>query len=178
MKSIATQTSLLDTKAALGVIVRFEDKAASEAENTINETLDGALVRVIERTRFKGKARQTVAVDTLGRLPFETVLLVGLGKSAELTSAKLRDAGAAAINEAVTRHYSDVSMDVSTVADEQAGQILVGGASRWLSIRRLSSNAGRWSARNRRRIHHQWYNIITSSSKPIRIGCRGCVPCA
>ncbi|MGB0648108.1 MAG: leucyl aminopeptidase [Bradymonadia bacterium] len=127
MKSIATQTSLLDTKAALGVIVRFEDEAASPAENTINETLDGALMRIIERTRFKGKPRQVVAVDTLGRLPFETVLLVGLGKSSELTSAKLRDAGAAAINEAVTRHYGDVSMDVSAVTDEQAGQILVGG---------------------------------------------------
>lgn len=85
MKTIATSSSFLDGKAALGVLIRFEDDTPSENENKINEALGGVLARNAERTRFKGKPRQAVTVDTLGKLPFETILLLGVGKRSELT---------------------------------------------------------------------------------------------
>lgn len=127
MKTIATSASLLDTKAALGVLIRFEGESPSAHEMHIDEALNGVLSRNAERTRFKGKPRQSVAVDTLGKLPYETVLLLGVGKRAELSGATLRDAGAAAVNEATSRHLDSAAMDVSAFDEAQAGQCLVGG---------------------------------------------------
>lgn len=127
MKTIATSSSFLDSNAALGVLIRFEDDAPSENENKINEALGGVLARNAERTRFKGKPRQAITMDTLGKLPFETILLLGVGKRSDLTGAILRDAGAAAVNEAISRHYDDVAMDVNGLESGQAGECLIGG---------------------------------------------------
>ena len=54
--------------------------------------LDGLLGRLFADGEFGGKANSSRLIHTLGRLPAERLLLVGLGKQAELDDQRLREA--------------------------------------------------------------------------------------
>jgi len=59
--------------------------------------LDGCLARLWTDREFIGKANSTRLIHTLGKLPCERLLLVGLGKRAELDGERLRKAAGNAV---------------------------------------------------------------------------------
>ena len=90
------------------VVGRHADAEPTGAEQAIDEALGGALSAAAARLNFKGKPRQQVGVDTLGRIGAARVLLVGLGKAAEAGAAGRRDYAAIAVAAAMTARYESV----------------------------------------------------------------------
>ncbi len=68
------------------------EDARDQLFSLFNEALDGCLERLSATKEFSGKANTTHLIHTLGRLPAERLLLVGLGKQAELNGERLRQA--------------------------------------------------------------------------------------
>ena len=63
-----------------------------------NKALDGCLERLAASREFTGKANTTRLIHTLGRLPAERLLLVGLGKKADLDDERMRRAAGNAVH--------------------------------------------------------------------------------
>ncbi|MDD2898817.1 MAG: leucyl aminopeptidase [Desulfuromonadaceae bacterium] len=78
------------------VIGCFED-AHNELIDACDAALDGCMGRLKSTKEFNGKANSTYLIHTLGRLPSERLLLVGLGKKSELTVEILRQAAGNAV---------------------------------------------------------------------------------
>jgi len=93
-------------------IGRFEDQPPSAEEQALDAALGGALGKLASRKLFRGKPRQAVALDTLGRLPFDRVLVVGLGQAKTLAPAGVRDFGAAVAREARAQRLGDLAVVV------------------------------------------------------------------
>ena len=91
---IATTTPLHHATPAL-VIGCFED-AKDELYTACDAALDGCLGRLAASREFTGKPATSRLLHTLGKLPAERVLLVGLGKKGELTDERLRQAAGSA----------------------------------------------------------------------------------
>ncbi len=62
--------------------------------SAINKSLDGAITQLIRQGEIKGKPGEITIIHTLGKISAERVVLVGLGKRADLTIDKIRTAGA------------------------------------------------------------------------------------
>ena len=56
----------------------------------MDKSLDGAISRLISQGEIKGKSGEITIIHSLGRLPSDRVVVVGLGKQAELTLDKVR----------------------------------------------------------------------------------------
>ncbi|MBC8018759.1 MAG: leucyl aminopeptidase, partial [Verrucomicrobia bacterium] len=78
------------------VIGCFED-ARDELFTASDSALHGCLGRLATSREFSGKANTTRLIHTLGKLPAERLLLVGLGKKAELDVERLRQAAGNAV---------------------------------------------------------------------------------
>jgi leucyl aminopeptidase len=78
------------------IIGRFEDHC-DELFKSCDKALDGCLSRLNTSKEFSGKAGSTRLIHTLGKLPAERLVVVGLGKKSELSSEKLRQAAGSAI---------------------------------------------------------------------------------
>ncbi len=97
---LKTQTvgkPLEQVKAGAAALFLFEGDAAPKAFDT---KLGGRIASLMKAKTFTGKKGQARAIDTLGKLPAETVLLVGLGKKDECTLETLRRAAATAAKAA------------------------------------------------------------------------------
>ncbi len=108
------------------VLGRFEDSQASSAETSVDEALGGALTAATQRLLFKGKPRQTVAVDTLGRLGAGRIVLLGLGKEEQLGVSGLRDFAALAVNAALSGRYKSLGVIAPTSNPNDAMQLALG----------------------------------------------------
>ena len=97
-------------KGDLLVIGRFEDEAPSRIEDMLNGELDGLLAATAERLLFKGKARQVVTLDTLGRTASARIMILGLGSRGKAGTSSLRDLGAIAVQEALTHRLKDIGI--------------------------------------------------------------------
>jgi leucyl aminopeptidase len=62
-----------------------------------NSALDGCLERLAAHREFTGKVNTTRLIHTLGKLPAERLLLVGLGKKTGLDDGRLRQAAGNAV---------------------------------------------------------------------------------
>ena len=111
---------------SLLVLGRYEEGERSSDEAAIDEALGGALGAAAERLYFKGKARQTVALDTIGRLPVDRVILVGLGKAEDVTPASLRDFAAMGMDDAMSGRFGTVGVIAPNRNDDTARQIALG----------------------------------------------------
>ncbi len=78
------------------VIGCFED-ARDELYNACDAALAGCLARLAANKEFSGKVNTVRMIHTLAKLPAERLLLVGLGKKAELDDERLRQAAGNAI---------------------------------------------------------------------------------
>ncbi len=81
----------------LVVAVVASDSVASDATvAALDRALDGGLGRAIRREEYKGKKEQTLELDTLGRLPAQRIMLIGLGEQAKLSASDYRTTAARA----------------------------------------------------------------------------------
>jgi leucyl aminopeptidase len=78
------------------VIGCFED-AKDELFVTCDAALDGCLERLMVNKEFRGKPNSTILIHTMGKLPSERLLLVGLGKKTEMNAERLRTAAGNAV---------------------------------------------------------------------------------
>lgn len=78
------------------VIGCFEDEK-DQLFRDCDGALDGCLERLGESREFTGKNGSTRLLHTLGKLPAERLLLVGLGKKKEFTPERLRQAAGNAV---------------------------------------------------------------------------------
>jgi leucyl aminopeptidase len=62
-----------------------------------DQALDGCLERLVAGREFSGKVNTTRLIHTLGRLPAERLLLVGLGKKGEVDAERLRQGAGNAV---------------------------------------------------------------------------------
>ncbi len=58
----------------------------------MDKALDGAIAQLISQGEIKGKLNEITLVHSLGKLPTARVVVVGLGKQAELSTNKIRGA--------------------------------------------------------------------------------------
>ena len=116
------------------VVGRSAGAAPSSLELALDEKLGKAISTAAERLLFKGKTRQTLGVDTHGRLPAARILIVGLGEGTPGPAA-LRDVAAAVISDALAQRHRTIGFalpagDASMLAFHlSAGALL--GAYRW-----------------------------------------------
>ncbi len=78
------------------VIGCFED-APDWLFTACDAALDGCLGRLAANKEFRGKTNTTRLIHTLGKMPAERLLLVGLGKKGELDDERLRQAAGNAV---------------------------------------------------------------------------------
>lgn len=63
----------------------------------IDEILQGAIASLIQRREISGELNRVMVLHTLGRIPAERIVLVGLGNSGALTPERLRQAGGSTV---------------------------------------------------------------------------------
>lgn len=79
------------------VVGCYQDEVVQPAPiEELDRPLGGLFALLDTQGEFKGKLNRTKLIYTLGRLPTERILLVGLGRRSELTSERLRQAAGTA----------------------------------------------------------------------------------
>ena len=97
----------MEIKVATGDIARFKADAiivnifegAGHPEGdvaTIDQALGGAIAQLVSQGEIKGKLNQITVIHSLGKLPAARVVVVGLGKRADLSLDRIRGAMAGA----------------------------------------------------------------------------------
>ncbi len=87
------QASLDKVKVGALAVFMFDGDKAPRA---LDQKLGGYLSALIKKKKYTPKKYATRAVDTLGKLPADTVLLVGLGKKSDFSEEIMRRAAAKA----------------------------------------------------------------------------------
>lgn len=80
------------------VLACCEDQSIDDTLlRSADDMLGGGLAAIRESGEFTGKRNKTKLIHTLGRLPAERLLLVGLGKRDEVTPERIRQAAGTAV---------------------------------------------------------------------------------
>ncbi len=91
--------------------------AESAKPTGYSKELDGKLKGVVstafKEKRFEGKANQTLLLNSLGLVKAQNILLVGIGKTEEVSGEKLRQAAGTAVKLAEKNGFKKVSFVVS-----------------------------------------------------------------
>lgn len=93
----AVVVSLLEGPALAGTRGRKETRPLTPAAAAVDRALDGALRRLIRAGELTGKWGEQTLLHTHGRLAADRVLIMGLGKPAELTLDRVRMVSAEAV---------------------------------------------------------------------------------
>jgi len=84
-----------DIEADAIVVSLYEEAEQQETETgAVDTALGGAISKLIEKGEIKGKPDEITVIHSLGRLPAERVVVVGLGKKEELTVERIRGVAA------------------------------------------------------------------------------------
>jgi leucyl aminopeptidase len=101
MKVTVTARALGSIEAdALVVGLHAEEPKLREAVARLDRAVGGQLTEVLAAERFQGKPGQLTYVHTGGRLPARRLLVVGLGKRADVTLETVRRAASAGLRRA------------------------------------------------------------------------------
>ena len=93
MKIETIAGDITEVKADAIIINSFEGmKKLEDDTEAVDKALGGAISQLISQGEIKGKVNEVTLVHSLGRLPAARVVVVGLGKKAELTTNKVRGA--------------------------------------------------------------------------------------
>src|SRR5580693_9430590 len=65
-------------------------RAAVDPLAPIERAMGGGLARVMAKEEFKGKRDQQLRVPTLGKVPGDAIVLIGLGDPGSMTDAEAR----------------------------------------------------------------------------------------
>ena len=134
MKIDLSSTNPLEHATPALVIGCFED-AQDDLFAACDAALDGCLGRLAVSREFSGKTATSRLLHTLGKLPAERLLLVGLGKRAELTRERLRQAAgyaAQALRSARVGYFCSalhLSATLPEALEDAAVGMLLGGYS-------------------------------------------------
>jgi leucyl aminopeptidase len=120
-------TSPLDHASAALVIGCFED-VKDDLYAACNAALGGCLGRLADTREFSGKVATNHMLHTLGKLPAERLLLVGLGKKKEVNSERLRQAAGTAAQVLRSARVASFSsaLHLSTPLPEALESVTVG----------------------------------------------------
>ncbi len=132
---IQAATGEIAAAAAGSVITPCFEGAAGLDQDTaaIDRLLGGAISRLIKQGEVKGKANEITLLHSLGKLPAERVLMLGLGKEKDLTTNRVRSAFAEACRYLRQKGVDDIATaalgsGTAGITPEQSGQTLAEGA--------------------------------------------------
>ena len=126
--------NIAQTKADAIIVNYFEDMKRPEGDTAaLDKALDGAISRLIKQGEIKGKCNEVTIIHSLGKLPADRVVVVGLGKQPELTLDRIRGAVAAACRLLRRRYAASVATviqgaGVAGITAEGSAQALTEGA--------------------------------------------------
>ncbi len=101
--------------AGAAILFLYEGDAAPKS---VDARLGGRVAALLKGKKYKAKKGSVRAIDTLGKLPAETVLLAGLGKKDECTLETIRRAAASAARAAKGAGAETVALSLDGLAKE------------------------------------------------------------
>jgi leucyl aminopeptidase len=134
MKIKAVTGDISQVKADAIIIGIFEGAKKPEGELAeIDRLMGGAVSQMIKEGELKGKLSEITIIHSLGKLAAERVAVTGLGKKAELTPDKVRQAAAGTVRylkEKGARTLASLDLGAGTagISQEAAAQILAEAA--------------------------------------------------
>ncbi len=122
-------------KTKVGAIIAglFEGMASLGGDiAAIDRALDGTISRLIKQGEIKGKPGEITIIHSLGRLPADRVVVVGLGKQAELNRDKVRGAVAETCRRLRQRDIDSIATPAlgagtADINPETAAQVITEG---------------------------------------------------
>lgn len=113
--TISVKKGILATTPADLFVIPVREGEASELVKTIDQQLDGFIADVLKDEDFTGKKGQTLIIHTHHKIPAKRILVIGLGKTEEVTLEKIRRASAIMINHARALKAKRISISVETL---------------------------------------------------------------
>lgn len=124
------------TRLSVGAVVinLFEGvKQPGGATGAMDRALDGAITRLIASGEIKGKKGEIIRIHTLGKVPPERVLVVGLGKQEEFSQDTVRY-----VSGEVSRFLRDIGVSRAATVTHGAG---IGGLAPQAAAQALTEGA-------------------------------------
>ncbi|MFH0941851.1 MAG: leucyl aminopeptidase [Chloroflexota bacterium] len=134
MKIKAVSGDIAATSAGAIIIGTFEGLKQPEGElASIDRRLGGAVERLMKDDEIKGKLSEITVIHSLGRLAAQRVVVTGLGKKAELTKDRVRQAAAETVRylkkKGVTTLASlNLVADAASISPQEAAQTVAEAA--------------------------------------------------
>ncbi|PJE76205.1 leucyl aminopeptidase [Candidatus Uhrbacteria bacterium CG10_big_fil_rev_8_21_14_0_10_48_11] len=101
----------------------FQDKKLSPTAQAIDRAFDGQLSGYLGEQGFEGKKHEVVLLPTYGKIGARRILVVGLGKAKQSTSASVREAAAFAIKRAGVDRAKKIAVVFSTAPRRSAAAV-------------------------------------------------------
>jgi leucyl aminopeptidase len=96
----------------VGVLQGGKTQALSPSLHALDGALGGALSKLAAKEEFTGKRDQTLSLSTLGRIPAEKVILIGLGDRRSIGAPEVRTFAAKAARAANGEKASSMALSV------------------------------------------------------------------
>ena len=125
--------SILKYRGDVLIVNLFEGvKKPAGATGAVDKALNGAITRAIARGETTGKLGETIVIHTLGKLPADKVVVVGLGPVNSFQETEIRKASASAILQARKLKARKVGTivhgaGIGGIPPERAAQVLAEG---------------------------------------------------
>lgn len=116
----------LKLKSNVLVVGKYEDESISKTVKKVNESLKGAISRLIEEEAFKSGLGKTLSINTVGKTRSDRILLVGLGKKSEFNPSSLKNIGIA-VSKKVKSFASKVIINLDIESSKPNSQYLIMG---------------------------------------------------
>ena len=128
VKFSLSSTPVDTVRADLLVVPVFAERVLGPGADAVDRAVGGGLKEFMAETGFDGKPGETLPIPTNGALGAKAVVLVGMGKRADLTTDGLRRAGAA-----LARRSSKVARVATTLLDAAPDSIDAAAAAQALT---------------------------------------------
>ena len=140
VKTQLANKPLEQIQAGAAVLFMFEGDAAPKV---IDDRLRGRISALLKDNKFKAKKGSVRAIDTLGKLPADTVVLAGLGKKDECTLETIRRAAASAARAAKGAGAETVALSLEELVKEFPADDVAQAAAEGIALSQYAFNAYR-----------------------------------
>ncbi|MFC2018458.1 leucyl aminopeptidase [Chloroflexota bacterium] len=134
MEIKVTVGDITKAKADAIIVTTYEEADSLNGDTaSVDEALDGAISRLISQGEIKGKPGETTTILSLGKLAAARVLVLGLGKTKELSRDRIRGAVAEACRRLQKKNAGTVATTlkwagIAEITLEAAAQTMSEGA--------------------------------------------------
>ena len=97
------------------LIVPVAEDEGSTRYRDIDRALNGLITQIRDAQEFSGKHNEVSVLHTQGMIKADRVLLIGIGKTGELTRERLRQAGGKTATGLQSLHVSNAALSVTTI---------------------------------------------------------------